>query len=66
MLIAGELKKLGVAGSATSVRDVLKAHGLTPAPRRDGPTWEQFIRAQARGIISTDFFSVDSVFGGTL
>ena len=66
MRIAGELKKLGVAISATSVSNVLRAHGLSPAPRRSGPTWEQFIRAQARGILATDFFSVDTVFGSTL
>jgi putative transposase len=66
MRIAGELKKLGVAISATSVRNVLRAHRLFPAPRRNGPTWEQFIRTQARGILATDFFSVDTVFGGTL
>jgi putative transposase len=66
MRIAGELKKLAVAVSATSVRNVLRAHGLPPAPRRSGPTSEQFIRAQARGIIATDFFSVESVFGSTL
>ena len=47
--IAGELYKLGVAISPTSVRSVLRSHGLSPAPRRNGPTWEQFIRAQARG-----------------
>jgi putative transposase len=66
MRIVGELNKLGVAISATSVRSVLRSHGLRPAPRRNGPTWEQFIRAQARGILATDFFSVDSVFGSRL
>jgi len=64
--IAGELEKLGVSVSATSVRNVLRRHGLPPAPRRDGPTWEQFIRAQAAGILATDFFSVDTVFGSRL
>lgn len=64
--IAGELTKLGVVISATSVRNVLRAQGLRPAPRRDGPTWEQFIRAQAKGILATDFFSVDTVFGHRL
>jgi transposase InsO family protein len=66
MRIAGELKKLRVAISATSVRNVLRAPGLPPAPRRDGPTWEQFIRSQAKGILATDFFSVPTVLGGTL
>jgi len=66
MRIVGELNKLGVAISATSVRNVLRNHGLRPAPRRNGPTWEQFIRAQAAGILATDFFSVDGVLGGRL
>jgi hypothetical protein len=66
MRIAGEVNELGVAISAKSVRSVLRSHGLRPAPRRNGPTWEQFIRAQARGILATDFFSVDTVFGSRL
>jgi transposase InsO family protein len=59
--IVGELKKLGVGVSKTSVASVLRRHGLRPAPRRDGPTWTQFLRAQAHGILATDFFSVDTV-----
>ncbi|MHB8246129.1 MAG: integrase core domain-containing protein [Acidimicrobiales bacterium] len=66
MRIVGELTKLGVPVSATSVRNVLRSHALRPAPRRSGPTWEQFIRAQAAGILATDFFSMDSVFGSRL
>ena len=31
------------------------------APRREGPTWSQFLSAQAKGILATDFFHVDSV-----
>ena len=59
--IVGELKKLGVGVSKTGVASVLRRHGLPPAPRRDGPTWTQFLRAQAHGILATDFFSVDTV-----
>jgi putative transposase len=36
--IVGELRKLGVILSATSVRNVLGRHRLKPAPRRSGPT----------------------------
>ena len=59
--IVGELKKLGVCVSKTSVATVLRRHGLPPAPRREGPTWTQFLSAQAKGIVATDFFHVDTV-----
>ena len=59
--IVGELKKLGVNLSATSVRNVLRRHHLKPAPRRSGPTWGEFLRAQASGTLACDFFHVDTV-----
>lgn len=61
--IAGELAKLGVVVSATSVRNVLHRHGPSPAPRREGPTWSEFLRAQAQSMLATDFFHVDTVGG---
>jgi hypothetical protein len=36
--------------------------GFDPAPRRAGPTWKQFLTAQARGILAVDFVHVDTVF----
>jgi putative transposase len=60
--IVGELRKLGVTVSKTSVATVLARHGLPPAPRREGPTWSEFLSAQAKGIVATDFFHVDTVF----
>jgi transposase InsO family protein len=59
--IVGELKKLGVIVSKTSVAAVLRRHRLPPAPRRSGPTWGEFLRAQAKGILATDFFTVDTI-----
>jgi len=59
--IVGELKKLGVTVSKGSVANVLRRHGLPPAPRREGPTWVEFLRSQAKGVAATDFFSVDTV-----
>ncbi len=59
--IVGELKTLGVTVSKGSVANVLRRHGLPPAPRRGGPSWSEFLRAQAKGILATDFFTVDTV-----
>jgi hypothetical protein len=58
--IQGELRKLGIRVGATSVRRVLRRHGLGPAPR-GGPSWAEFLKAQAKGIVATDFFTVDTV-----
>ena len=58
--IVGELKKLGVAVSKTTVAAVLRRHRLPPAPRRSGPTWSQFLKAQAKGLLATDFFTVEA------
>jgi hypothetical protein len=43
-------------------RKILKDAGLDPAPRRAGPTWSQFLRAQAHTILAIDFAHVDTVF----
>ncbi len=59
--LQGELKKLGIQVSATTIRTVLLQNGLRPAPRRASVTWRAFLRAQAAGIIATDFFTVETV-----
>jgi putative transposase len=59
--VQGELKKLGVSVSATTIRTVLLGNGLRPAPRRASVTWRAFLRAQASGIMATDFFTVETV-----
>ncbi|MFN2488155.1 MAG: helix-turn-helix domain-containing protein [Actinomycetota bacterium] len=64
--IKGELQGLGLVVSATTIRTILRRAGLGPAPRRDGPSWRQFRRAQAQGIVACDFFTVETVFLNTL
>jgi putative transposase len=64
--IKGELAKLGVRVSATAVRTLLRRHGLGPAPRRSGPTWSEFLRGQAMGVLAADFFTVETAWLRTL
>ena len=59
--IQGELIKLGVRLAPSTIVRIMKEHGLGPAPRRTGPTWQAFLRAQAAHIIATDFFSLDTL-----
>jgi transposase InsO family protein len=59
--IQGELAKIGLRLAASTIARIMKNHGLGPAPRRRGPTWRQFLRAQASGVVATDFFHVDTV-----
>jgi putative transposase len=49
------------------VREILRAAGIDPAPRRSGPAWEQFLHAQAAaGILAVDLLHVDTVLLGRL
>jgi transposase InsO family protein len=59
--IHGELAGLGHQIAPSTVWSILKRAGIDPAPRRSGPTWRQFLTAQAHGILATDFFCVDTV-----
>jgi putative transposase len=64
--IQGELRKLGIRVGATTIRTLLRRHGLGPAPRRNGPSWAEFLRAQAEGMLACDFFTVETVWLRTL
>jgi putative transposase len=59
--IHGELAGLGYQIAASTVWSILKRDGIDPAPGRDGSSWRQFLRVQARGILATDFFCVDTL-----
>src|SRR5258708_2968700 len=59
--VQGELVKLGHSIAASTVWQILHAAGIGTAPRRTGPTWKQFLNAQARGLLAVDFVHVDTV-----
>jgi hypothetical protein len=59
--IHGELATMGIVIAVSSVWAILKRHGVEPSPRRSGPTWAEFLSAQAKGLMACDFFHVDTV-----
>ena len=60
--IVGELKGLGVAVSATTVRSVLIEAGVPPVPERARLSWRVFLRQQAATTLACDFLTVETAF----
>jgi putative transposase len=59
--VQGQLVRLGHPIAASTVWQILHGAGIDPADRHTGPTWKQFLTAQARGVIAADFVHVDTV-----
>ncbi|MGH8735030.1 MAG: hypothetical protein ACREVB_15205, partial [Burkholderiales bacterium] len=60
------MRKLGIRVGATTIRSILRRSGFGPAPRRQGPSWSEFLRAQAGGVLACDFFTVETAWLRTL
>jgi len=57
--IQGALSNLGHEIARTTIANILKRHGIEPAPERNRQTtWKEFLRRHWSQIIATDFFTV--------
>jgi hypothetical protein len=60
--IVGEMKGLGFAVSATTVRTWLRHASLGPVGTRGGTTWRAFVRAHRHSMLAVDFFAVETIW----
>ncbi|MER7196734.1 integrase [Streptomyces sp. CB01635] len=64
--IHGELAALGIKVAASTVWEILREHGIPPAPEREGTTWSDFLRSQADALLACDFFEARTLAGARL
>ena len=66
--LQGELGKLGHPLGRSTIRDVLKRHGVSPAPtrRRQPSSWRAFLRRHQDQFLACDFFTVETLFMKTI
>ena len=64
--IQGELLKLGHSLGATSVRNILKRHRITPVSQRSTGSWRSFLRHYKGQILACDFYTVETIWLKTI
>jgi transposase len=64
--IHGELAALGVKVAASTVWEILREHGIPPAPERQSTSWASFLRSQAQALLACDFFETRTLTGARL
>ncbi|MEU8911659.1 integrase core domain-containing protein [Streptomyces mirabilis] len=64
--IHGELAALGIKVAASTIWEILKEHGIPPAPERQSTTWADFLRGQAGALLACDFFETRTLTGARL
>jgi len=65
--IQGMLENLGHEVSDTTVKNVLKQHGIEPAPTRaKQTTWTDFLRSHVQTMAACDFFTTEVWTAGGL
>jgi putative transposase len=66
--LKGELRKLGLRASPTTIRTVLLRHGIPPAPERSqqGSSWRTFLNHYKEQFLACDFLTVETLTLQTL
>ena len=65
--IEGELLKLGVKVSQTTIRNILNRHGIVPAPVRAGSLgWRHLMNHYKSQLLACDFLTVETLFLKTI
>ncbi len=64
--IHGELAALGIKVAASTVWEILRQHGIPPAPERQSTTWADFLRSQAKALLACDLLEVRTLKGARL
>ncbi|MFI9599961.1 integrase core domain-containing protein [Streptomyces sp. NPDC052043] len=64
--IHGELATLGIEVAASTVWEILREHGIPPAPERQSTNWADFLRSQAEALLACDLFEVRTLAGARL
>jgi hypothetical protein len=64
--IEGELLKLGYDVGKTTIKEILRRHGIPPAPERGRSSWRAFLNHYRHQMLACDFFTVETVLLRTL
>ena len=65
--IEGELLKLGIKVSQTTIRNILNQHGIVPVPVRAGSLgWRHLMNHYKSQLLACDFLTVETLFLRTL
>lgn len=59
--LQGELGKLGHRVAITTIKRILRHHGLPPAPERGHSTWRTFLARYRGYMVACDFFTIDTL-----
>ena len=59
--VHGELAGLGYQIGASTVWTILHTAGIDPSTQRAGPSWAEFLQAQAHAILACDLFHLETI-----